>query len=288
MVNTNQSIDQDIIRLKKSFAEHVSTSFQNEPFFIPNATSFVVEAFKKDLGDTQMQIEIVMYHYVRPIDADRFPHLNVLTLVEFERQLEFFKRHKSFVDFEQIKDAANNGKPLPKNSIWLTFDDGYADHINYVAPILEKNDVRAAFFPVIESSFNKKLLDVNAIQHIIASSKSDKFLIKVLKSEMSKLGLGEQDFDFFWTSVEKISRYDRPEIKFFKNLLQKTLPSELRSVLIDRIFEEVVNISKDELSKTLYIWTSMILDICIKRAHDWLSLLQSSLVKLFGEIRARE
>ena len=104
--------------------------------------------------------------------------------------------------FEQIKDAANNGKPLPKNSIWLTFDDGYADHINYVALILEKNDVRAAF-PVIESSFNKKLLDVNAIQHIIASSKSDKFLIKVLKSEMSKLGLGEQDFDFFGRQSKK-------------------------------------------------------------------------------------
>lgn len=38
-------------------------------------------------------------------------------------------------------------KPLSRNSVWLTFDDGYKDHIEYAIPLLEEFGFYGSFFP---------------------------------------------------------------------------------------------------------------------------------------------
>ncbi len=63
---------------------------------------------------------------------------------------------------------------MQKDTVWLTFDDGYKDHFEFVAPILEQQGIDAAFFPVPDSFENGKILDVNKIHYILASAENDK------------------------------------------------------------------------------------------------------------------
>ena len=114
-------------------------------------------------------------------------------------------------------------------------------------------DVKAGFFPVVESSIERKLLSVNSIQHVIASVDSGRDLLSCLKEEILDLGFSSKDFDRLWLQTDKTSRYDTAEIKFFKNILQKELDSSIRDVLINRLFRKCAGISEYQLARELYM-----------------------------------
>lgn len=88
-------------------------------------------------------MNIIMYHYVRPIRDSAYPKLKGLELAGFKRQLDFLSSKYEFVTAEDVINAVNFKKKLPDNSCWLTFDDGYKDHYSYVFPeLLKKKDSR--------------------------------------------------------------------------------------------------------------------------------------------------
>lgn len=72
-----------------------------------------------------------------------FPYRNVN---KFEDDLDFFLRHFIPVSLEDIMNWINGGKELPANSFLLTFDDGYRESIEIIAPILKKRSIPAVFF----------------------------------------------------------------------------------------------------------------------------------------------
>ena len=60
----------------------------------------------------------------------------------------------------------SNKTKIFQNSCWLTFDDGYKDHIKNVLPILIKNNLTASFFPTV--TYNKnKIMSTNKIQFLL-------------------------------------------------------------------------------------------------------------------------
>jgi peptidoglycan/xylan/chitin deacetylase (PgdA/CDA1 family) len=95
-------------------------------------------------------IKIVMYHYVRPIKESAFPNIKGLELDGFKRQLDYLSSKYYFVTAEDVVDAVTNDKELPKDSCWLTFDDGYKDHFLYVLPELSKRKIQGSFFPPVK------------------------------------------------------------------------------------------------------------------------------------------
>ena len=92
-------------------------------------------------------LDIVMYHYVRPLIGSRYPKIKGLEVDSFKRQIEFFAANRTVVSTLDVLNAVKGEFKLPKGAVWLTFDDGYKDHIEYVAPLLEKFGFDAAFFP---------------------------------------------------------------------------------------------------------------------------------------------
>ena len=44
-----------------------------------------------------MKLDIVMYHYVRPISKSRYPKIKGLELEAFKKQLDFFLKEKNLV-----------------------------------------------------------------------------------------------------------------------------------------------------------------------------------------------
>ena len=72
---------------------------------------------------------------MRPTGYSSFPRLKYLELNGFRRQLDYLRKNKVFVTFKQIRDAIKFNAGLPENAVWLTFDDGYIDHFEFVAPL---------------------------------------------------------------------------------------------------------------------------------------------------------
>jgi peptidoglycan/xylan/chitin deacetylase (PgdA/CDA1 family) len=200
-----------------------------------------------------MSLEIIMYHYVRPISGSAYPKIKGLEVKKFIKQIDYLQKNKKIVSTKDVINAVKKKKDLPRGSVWLTFDDGYKDHLEFVAPILEKRGVDACFFPISEAYNSQRLLDVNKIHYILGLSKSDNALIKILKERMLLAGYAKKDFLNLWNSVDKSSRYDSKNVMFFKKILQRELPLVIRSKILDEIFEIIVGKKQTEISKELYM-----------------------------------
>ena len=71
------------------------------------------------------------------------------------------------------------GTGLPANACLLSFDDGYKDHIKYVMPELMKRKIQGLFFPSVQSTVEREMLEVNSIQFILEScSDYEKLIFK--------------------------------------------------------------------------------------------------------------
>jgi peptidoglycan/xylan/chitin deacetylase (PgdA/CDA1 family) len=95
---------------------------------------------------------VPFYHVV----SDEFiPHVSHLyrfrTVADFTEDLEFFLRYFAPVTLDDIVEALNGSRILPRSCFHLTFDDGFREVHEIVAPILERAGVPATFF--LETAF---------------------------------------------------------------------------------------------------------------------------------------
>ena len=125
-------------------------------------------------------VNIVMYHYVRPLKKSKYPRLKALELKEFYNQIDFFKKNSNIIS-EQDFNLIIEEKKIPKKpSILLTFDDGYKDHYNYVFPYLIKNKISGSFYPPQKTIENKMVLDVNKIHFILEKEPNVKKILNLI------------------------------------------------------------------------------------------------------------
>lgn len=127
-------------------------------------------------------ITIVMYHYVFDEDDTELNHLKGINTKMFRSQIEFLSKEYQFISILDYLAFILEGKQLPSKSCILSFDDGTADHYNYVYPILKEYGI-SGFFSVITSAIeNRNPLTVHLIHNII-----EKFSPQEICSEMNKI-----------------------------------------------------------------------------------------------------
>jgi peptidoglycan/xylan/chitin deacetylase (PgdA/CDA1 family) len=100
-----------------------------------------------------IQVPILMYHHVMPfVSTDRLSDYIRTWVVppdSFSQQMEYLAMHNYHtITFNQLFDALYYGGPLPSRPIILTFDDGDADHYQYVYPILLAHHFSGMFYIV--------------------------------------------------------------------------------------------------------------------------------------------
>lgn len=87
---------------------------------------------------------ILLYHRVTNLECD---HRQLAVKPEnFADQLEHLKKNYNMIEIEEFVHLKTHKKRFPKNSVVLTFDDGYNDNYTEVLPILETYDMSAIFF----------------------------------------------------------------------------------------------------------------------------------------------
>lgn len=199
------------------------------------------------------RLTIVMYHYVRPISGSRFPGIKGLELEGFKRQLDFLSDKYNIVNTEQVINSCLNDRPLPDDACWLTFDDGYSDHYDFVFPELISRGLQAAFFPPSAAIQDNIILDVNAVHHILSCVNKTENLINSIHSYCLKDGISNNQLKFWQEKFSVASRYDDAETIYIKRLLQHVLPEKLRNAITNELFRDYVGVSTQEFSKTLYM-----------------------------------
>ncbi len=199
------------------------------------------------------QVSIVMYHYVRPIIDSSYPNIKGLELSGFKRQLDYLAANYYFVTAQEIILAIKGDINLPSNACWLTFDDGYKDHVLHVLPELIKRGIQGAFFPPVEPVINRTMLDVNSIHFILASAKDKNKLVKDCNSFCLDHGVSPELIESYWREHANASRHDTPEVMYIKNMLQYVLPKDLRSQITLSLFERYVGKEQKEFANELYL-----------------------------------
>ena len=198
-------------------------------------------------------LTIVMYHYVRPIKESKFPGIKGLELEGFKRQLDYLSENFSIVSTEEVINATKYATPLPKDACWLTFDDGYKDHIDHVMPELLKRNLHGAFFPPRVAIEEDEVLDVNLIHHILSCADNVDQLVASLNSSCIVHGVSERELNDFYEKYAIPYRFDNADTIYVKRMLQHVLQEQLRTRIAHEMFQEFVGLSAAEFSSELYM-----------------------------------
>ena len=87
------------------------------------------------------------HHTVSNVELPHISHLyGYKNVQQFSQDLDFLLKHYTPVSVTEIATAVSNKKSLPKNSFLLTFDDGFREVFDIIAPVLENKGVPAIFF----------------------------------------------------------------------------------------------------------------------------------------------
>lgn len=203
----------------------------------------------------ERNLNIVMYHYVRPLARSRYPRIKGLEYELFKEQISFFEKNFTFVRMEDVFEAIETGNKLPENAILLTFDDGYIDHFTYVYPYLKKRHIQGSFFCPARAQVEHKLLDVNKIHFLLASAKKEWLLLK-LYGKLDKYrneGHIIPSNESLYQEYAIANRFDDKDTIFIKRMLQEGLEENLRNQISSELFSEHFHMEEEMFSKELYM-----------------------------------
>ncbi|MGC1187835.1 MAG: polysaccharide deacetylase family protein, partial [Candidatus Acidiferrales bacterium] len=96
----------------------------------------------------RFQLPILLYHNVGPVPVED-PFRLTVPPEEFERQMSLLvsRGYEAILPSEWLA-RRREGKPPPRKSVLLTFDDGYADLAEYALPVLCEKGLKAAVYVV--------------------------------------------------------------------------------------------------------------------------------------------
>lgn len=204
------------------------------------------------------EINIIMYHYIRPAIDNKYPGIKFLEFDNFKRQLDYLQERFTIISVDQILDNINKKSKLPKNACWLTFDDGYKDHYNYVFPELKERKLQGSFFPPRDAIKNDEILDVNLIHHILSKCKNSSILRESLDKLCLESSVKSSELKHYWDKYGVPNRWDNDTTIYIKRMLQHVLPKETKNFILQKLFQKYVGVSQKELSNELYMSISEI------------------------------
>ena len=196
-----------------------------------------------------------MYHFVRDLVHTRYPEIKGLDINLFIEQIEYIQKHYTPITMELLMETIDSGNSLPRNSVILSFDDGYIDHFTNVFPILNSKGIQGSFFPPARAITQNIVLDVNKIHFILASETNKAKIVSLIFKKISTYR-NEYNLESESYYVEKLAhpnRFDTAEVILIKRLLQVELPENLRNEIVNTLFHKFVGIAEASFSKELYM-----------------------------------
>ncbi|MGV1098223.1 polysaccharide deacetylase family protein [Thiovibrio sp. JS02] len=94
-----------------------------------------------------LPIPVIMYHTVGRVMEDWKWSFLTVPKDTFADHLKWLKKYGyRTIDIDELQAHVRGERPLPRRSVFLTFDDGYVDNWTYVAPLLERYGFKGTVF----------------------------------------------------------------------------------------------------------------------------------------------
>lgn len=159
--------------MKLKFIIFIVTLILLISFSVYAANNDIVSITKKDSDN----VTVLMYHHILP---DKYMigawenNSSVLSLETFEEQMRFLHDNDyNILSLEEFNNYLYDNKPVPNNSILITFDDGYKSTFEYAYPVLKNYNFNATVFLITsaikeyyEKDFNHEKLQFGSIKEI--------------------------------------------------------------------------------------------------------------------------
>lgn len=225
------------------------------------------------------RVTIVMYHYVRDLAHSRYPRIRGLAIDGFRRQLDYIARFYEVIRMEDVIAAATHGADLPSNALLLTFDDGFRDHFETVAPLLVDRGWQGSFFPCTQPLAEGRVLGVHKIHFVLATVDDANRLLLELEETVEEQSAGSARIQL--PKVRESHRFDDTAVTTFKRLLQRELPHEVRARALDHFFRRYVTSDEAGFAAELYADAGQLREMrsqgmyigCHGHTHAWLDRL---------------
>ncbi|MBN1183339.1 MAG: polysaccharide deacetylase family protein [Bacteroidales bacterium] len=187
---------------------------------------------------------IVNYHIVSdnklPYIENLYKYRNIKTFIE---DLIFFCKKYHPIGLDEFLESVRNNTKLPKNSLLLTFDDGFREVYDIVAPICLEKKLSTTVF--LTQNFidnkelnydNKKSLIIDRLNYL-GSDKTNIRLLKVLGSK----GIAGKDIIGAILGISYNNRFVIDELAGELNLDITGFLSEVKPYLTSQQIQELIN-----------------------------------------------
>lgn len=126
------------------------------------------------------RVALLRYHAVIAPEKNFYTSLGIsVSEEEFERHVRYFAKRYRILSLDQVIDAFIARKPLPRNAVVFTFDDGYAD--NFIAArILKKYGGSGTFYLTTNCIDRKEALWLVEVNYLIHRTRKSSMRLEAL------------------------------------------------------------------------------------------------------------
>ncbi len=145
---------------------------------------------------SKVKLILPYYHIVTDEEVPHVKHLyGFRNTKQFRADLEFFLANYSPVGLVEVIDHLKTGKVLPPKSFLLTFDDGFREMHDVVAPILKEKGIPATFFLATGFVDNLGMAHHNQVSIVIdhLTRKSNSASLNKIKELLDQNSIPEAD-----------------------------------------------------------------------------------------------
>ncbi|MGC9003265.1 MAG: polysaccharide deacetylase family protein [bacterium] len=193
---------------------------QRSPYYILDALGILDLILSRKKIEGELPFYIPSYHRFSE-EKERIPSTpRCLSIKAFQEQIEFLCRNFEIVPLSLIAKLIHERKPLPKNSLTITIDDGYKDNYLLAYPILRKHKVPATIFLTTSYINGRKTPWEAKVSFAIANTSRKEIFIE---------GLGK--FNLKGERKRYLAR--KLIIKRLKNLSERK-----KNILLEKLIEE--------------------------------------------------
>ena len=96
------------------------------------------------------RLRVLAYHRVLPREVEHGFSYDIELVSawqdEFDWQVRYLAKHHEVITCHDLAALIDAGRPIPRNAVMITFDDGYRDNHDVALPILKSHGVPAVVF----------------------------------------------------------------------------------------------------------------------------------------------
>jgi peptidoglycan/xylan/chitin deacetylase (PgdA/CDA1 family) len=122
----------------------------------------------------------------------------------FESQMEILASKFHLISLDELLASLQQGRPIPRWSVAVTFDDGYADNFEIAAPILNRYGIPACFYILVGSIDAHGVPWFVRIRHAMARTKVPRWTDPA--GQINELDTPEHREQAFWSASRVLAK----------------------------------------------------------------------------------